>query len=111
MPTSFTSWRPPAHPLYHPADVEGAAQEFWDEVDPAWGLGLSDPNHPTHRRPKPVELDHAPCEGDCGATICACTVRCEGTVEQACRHHGVLCEECAPGSCDECSDDYRHGAA
>ncbi|WP_109507312.1 hypothetical protein [Nocardioides speluncae] len=52
-------------------------------------------------------LDHAPCEGDCGATICADDTLCPDTVEQACQHHELLCEDCR-AACADCREDAEY---
>lgn len=53
-------------------------------------------------------VDHATCETqDCTAVICACTDGpCPDTVEQACTHHQLLCDEHRL-DCTGCLDDFR----
>lgn len=74
---------------------------FWKAVD-------------RYTRPDTV-VDHAPCEGGCGQTVCCCPTPtgqdvCPGTVEQACAHHGLLCTDCAVRVCMVCRADYRADA-
>lgn len=99
------AWDIPPNP--HADDQDS----FWDDVDMRWALPLGDPNHPTTRR---TPVDHAPCDGpDCEHVICCCRqpVECPGTTVQACTHHSLLCEECAPVECVDCRINRQDGAA
>lgn len=64
--------------------------------------------------PYVLVTDNAPCEGDCGRTVCHClTERCEGCVNQGPCDHGLrLCDECRT-TCRDCvdnlADDYIDG--
>lgn len=57
-------------------------------------------------------VDHTVCEGrDCDAVLCLCHDGiCPGLLEQACRHHSLLCGDCRV-ECPECRVDAREDGA
>jgi hypothetical protein len=98
-----------AHPAYA-AEFTNLALELllakWEEQ-----LEDLDPDVPI---PYFIPTDDAPCEGDCGRTVCHClTACCEGSVDQGPCDHGLrLCDECRE-VCRDCQDnlvdDYIDG--
>jgi hypothetical protein len=54
-----------------------------------------------------VGVDHAKCANDdCDNIICLDLLLCPGTVEQACPHHELLCDE-HRSDCVDCRIDAR----